>query len=743
MADRETTFRLKFESEDMEKVFQALSDHIEETEQGMRDLEKVQKETFDNLTKDAKKSDEQLRKQVSNLDLNKVKFKELGDTAQDSLERISEKGGSATGAISRLGRAGGLAGTILAGAAAVIVGAFLDVKENADAAKVSMEGIRAVGNELRTRVFAGIRGIVKAFSGDLGGAALEFKAAGENIVESLNDANEAGKELERNRQRIAELNRGLVQEEARLNAELQKKQALIADETKTTAERIELINESAAIEGKINRQRIEQLNNELSLLEQEKDLSKDQEGITESIALVEADLIELRAANQVIEIQRQQQVNGLLKEEEEIRKRLVNQLKDTNALLTNTQAERSIEKQIQAFKDLRDSILSAGLGDEFAAELERIEDAIEALEKRLSGGLVKELKKLPTTATESLEVVSETTEDVVTRLEDDLPELFLRLQKAVSDQTGSFFEDLTEDQRSFLLANLQDVLGSVGETFIQSTQVQINRQEAVVDAREDNISELERQLAEQEKLESQGLANQSSRLRTSLQQEREILKREQDRRIELEKKAARQRLIANSIQQGSEITLASAKLLNQGASGFIPGLIAAAGGIALLFRIIAQARANAAAFAAPPKFRTGTDYLVGPSHEGGGITIEAEGGERIFSKNLNEALGGSKYSNEQIKEFALMGMNAEYGIAPMAAAIASGASARRKQEEYQAWERNEVLADVFRREIRDLKLEMRQTINERPTYYPLDQVGVREYMKGGVKFKERIIPKNK
>ena len=86
-------------------------------------------------------------------------------------------------------------------------------------------------------------------------------------------------------------------------------------------------------------------------------------------------------------------------------------------------------------------------------------------------------------------------------------------------------------------------------------------------------------------------------------------------------------------------------------------------------------------------------------------------------------------------------MNAEQGIAPMAAAIAAGASARRKEQEYNAWERNEVLAQVFREEIQGLKQEMKQTIKERPTYYPTEQAGRREYYKDEMKIIEKIVPR--
>ena len=539
-------------------------------------------------------------------------------------------------------------------------------------------------------------------------------------------------------QTFAEANRSLLKIEAQRSVQLQKIQALSADENKSTAERIELIKSAAAIEGDLNNNRIAQLNNEIELIQTENKLSGEQEGSLESIAAIEAEIIELRGANQVIAIQTQQEVNALLQEESEIRDKIIGQIKDANSLFSSEQAaqqERVLEKRIEAFKELRDSINAAGLADEYGEELSELNRVIDGLSDRLKKGLVDPIEnELPTILTKSLEVSSQTAEILSEELEEGYKEALKNLQK-------KGFKDITEDQRKFIEDQFKDAFSSVADIVVQSTLTQIDRQEQIVDAREDNISELERQLAEQERLESQGLASQSSRLRQSLQEERSILKREQDRRIELEKKAARQRLIANSIQQGSEITLAASKLLNQGASGFIPGLIAAAGGIALLFRIIAQAKANAAAFATPPKFREGTSYLVGPSHEAGGVKIEAEGGERILSKSLNEELGGRKMTNEELVNFALMGMNAEHGIAPMAAAIASGASAKRKQEEYQAWERNEVLSSVFREEIRDMKKEFVRVIKERPSYFPTNQPGRREYYKGSTKIVEKITPK--
>ena len=749
MADKDTTFRLTFENEDMKKVFDSLIERVEATDESIKELEKTQKDAFDSMAKSSKSVNDNLKDQSKRLDVNKVGFKDLKDKGQDALEGIAESGGSATSSIARLGRAGGIAGTVVAGAAALIVAAFLDVKKNANAAKRELEGLKGVGNELKTRTFAGLRALVQAAFGNLGEAAKEAKAAVDNLVGAVEEASEARKQLFDLRQSIGAANSVFITEEARLNVELEKRNALLADETKTTAEKINLLRAAASVENDINENKIIQLTNELFLIKQEGELSDGKQDNLQAIAEIEAELIELRGASQVIAIQTQTEVNALLKEEAELRAKLIGQIEDANALFTGdidpgAQKERKLEKQIEAFKELRDSISGAGLAGEYEEELNQLDRVIDGLGKRLSDGLAEPLEKLPgALAGSAKEIFSDTQLNLSDRLLLDAEETIDNVQEGIKEKTASFFKGLTEDQRKFLEDTFIDVLGSVGDIIVQGTEVQIEQQESIIDARQDNVSELERQLSEQEKLEAQGLANQSSRLRQSLQEERTILKREQDRRLALEKKAARQRLIANSLQQGSEITLAASKLLNQGASGFIPGLIAAAGGIALLFRIIAQAKANAAAFSTIPQFREGTDYLVGPSHEGGGITIEAEGGERILSRSLNDALGGRKISNDELVDFALKGMNAESAIIPMAAAIASGVSSKQKVSDIQAWERNEVISEVFRTEIRSLKSEMQRAIQERPTYYPTDQSGRREYYKGGTKVVEKILPKNR
>ena len=739
MADRETTFRLKFESEDMNQVFDSLIERVEDLDKELVDLQKTQKETFEASAKNAKKADDQLRQQANTLDANKVKFKDLQNSAGDAFENVASKGGEATGAIARLGRAAGPVGAIIAGVGIAIASAFLDVEKNAKAAKRELEGLKAVGNELKDRTFAGIRAIVKLWTNDLAGASIEAAKVLNGVNGTFAEVREGGKDLANLQEQIRVRSIAQIKLDAQRANELERIRSLAGDENKTTAERINLIRSAASIESGLNESRISQLSGQLTLLQETNEVYGKQEGSLEQIASIEAELIELRGANQVLTIQTQQEINALLKEEAETRERIIESIKDANALIEGQTVERALEKQIQAFQELRDSISAAGLADEYAEEVANLDRVIEGLGQRLKDGLVKPLEELPENINNILQVESITAEPLSDQLAEAGIEAADRLAKSFKER----YEELSVDQKKFLEQQLGSIFSSVSDIVVQSTLTQINQQDQVIDARENSIDVLEQQLAEQDKLESNGIANQSSNLRQSLREERQILKREQDRRLELEKRAAKQRLVANSLQQGSEITLATAKLLNQGASGFIPGLIAAAGGIALLFRIISQAKANAAAFSAPPQFREGTEYLVGPSHEGGGIPIEVEGGERILSKKLNDSIpGASKIANEDLVNYALMGMNAEQAIGPMAAAIASGTKSRQKVSEIQAWERSESITGVFKEEIRDLRDTVERLMKERPTYTPTGQPGRKEYYQGNTKIIEIIKPKS-
>lgn len=118
------------------------------------------------------------------------------------------------------------------------------------------------------------------------------------------------------------------------------------------------------------------------------------------------------------------------------------------------------------------------------------------------------------------------------------------------------------------------------------------------------------------------------------QQQLNEAKEQQRQALEEQRAAARAQLAIDGAQQASNIALSATNLYKTWSTlPFGVGLIAAAAQVASLIALIASVRARARALSAPQQFRQGGEIavkngvLVGPSHEGGGIPIEAEGGE--------------------------------------------------------------------------------------------------------------------
>lgn len=118
------------------------------------------------------------------------------------------------------------------------------------------------------------------------------------------------------------------------------------------------------------------------------------------------------------------------------------------------------------------------------------------------------------------------------------------------------------------------------------------------------------------------------------QQQLEEAKNSQRKALEEQRAAARAQLAVDAAQQASNIALSATNLFKTWSTlPFGVGLLAAAAQIATVIALISSVRARARALSQPLQFRTGGEVgmkdgvLVGPSHERGGIPIEAEGGE--------------------------------------------------------------------------------------------------------------------
>lgn len=764
MADQQTTFRLRFDNEDMNRVLEELGKKIEETETAFRSLEEAQKGASEQATKAAKKATNELKNQAEQLDVNRGLFKEMDEKASRALDNIFDGAGQVASKLLQIGKAAGPVGVAVAAMAAVVGGAFLEVKRNADAAKRELAGLKEVGLELKDRVFSGLRAAILSTFGGPGGAIAateEWNKALNGVRGTLGEINQRGKELYDIQKLIAAEARKLQKDQAEQIAQAQRLRILAEDEKRSTEERIKLIQGAAGSEISINQRRISQLEKELELVRGTQLVHKLDETTLDEIADIEAEIAELRGTNSVIALQNQAEINALLREEAEARDRVLQQIRDFNALTLGVQPERAIEKQITAFRELRKAAEAAGIADIYADDLARLDTIIVALEQRLAEGLLPSLEKLPEDLRTAFSEVTAGGTEVFRELSSINLDPFA---KRMIDEGGKVaqslnlgitkeVEKLSDEQRDFFIKTFGSVLQDVGTIISAGTEIAIRQQDELINARENTIRELERQIQDEERLKEQGFANNASQLRTNLERERRTLAQEQAKRLELEKKAARQRLIVDSLQQASQLTLAAATLLKEGSKGFIPGLIIAASGIALIFRIIAQAKANATQFSGPPKFRTGTEFVDGPG-TGTSDSVPAflSRGERVIPADMNEDLGGRKMTNHELMEYVtlgrefqeihqLKGRTADDAIIPLAAAIAGGAAAQRKIEAAEHEIRVYSMEKAFAQEMQRMRDHITSELAARPIDTPMDQAIIREYKRGGTKIREVIRPK--
>jgi len=256
------------------------------------------------------------------------------------------------------------------------------------------------------------------------------------------------------------------------------------------------------------------------------------------------------------------------------------------------------------------------------------------------------------------------------------------LQK-IKEAIGKAF-NLDDAQTDLLISQATGAFNSIVtglEAIYERQLIENDKLLSQIDDRVDKITDaLETELEKQE----QGLANNADVLQTRLDEENARREKAEQDRLEIEKKAARQRIIIESAQQVSALGLAAAQLLASEASKGLIGLVLAAAGVATIFSIVAKAKAQAAQLSDAPTFRGGgfaEGILAGPSHEGGGINaiyntpqgtrvINVEGGEHIMPLNKTkryapalEAMRTDKIGRMSDTEvLTLLGRNPTVGI---------------------------------------------------------------------------------
>lgn len=448
------------------------------------------------------------------------------------------------------------------------------------------------------------------------------------------------------------------------NADLQKQiellQSIAADTEKSDGRRLQAIREYEQLQGQVLRRElgIAQVAQQVAeTKERDGVLNEDRVAALERVRAAEA---ALAALGRETEQQRRDITNKRLEEERKRREAEQKRLKE---------ALEAYSKLVEKLGDQTDKALLSRLYDPEKLALER-EFAIAEVEKfiqELMAAAKAAGTELPATFLDDFKVIFNAIDEELKRGLKEMTDKGLKeagkniqefsermagqqlqaLAKSQEDALLSIFDrtkkkllsslGLNEEQAAFILQSFGTVFNSIMQMQEAAVNAQLEQQNKLIEASRERISSLEQDVELERDLRRQGLASNLDDAKAALDAERAVLEAAQAKALAIQRKAANQQLVINSIIQASELALSASKIISANSGIPIAGPVIAAAGIALIFSILAQAKANAARFSQVPKLRKGAK-LEGESHERGGVPLlvdgskyyEAEGGEWLI-----------------------------------------------------------------------------------------------------------------
>ena len=642
-----------------------LKDVAGSTEQVEKAIEQTTQAT-DNAAKGSTKMGdtiENLGRRVNVLGVN------LGDVIgklRDKKSALDSVSGSSQGLNKALGvlKAGGVAAIIAAVIAAVAV--FVKFGQNIDSTKSKIQNLKDQ-----------IAGWKAALIPAIETTALFAKAIGQFAIgkwsDAMNTATEAtmkwNNEVLVTQKRVADLQnviRGLANAElvnrseaAEVARKLEELKAISADTAKSDGARLVALREYEKLQESILKSRISEAGLAISIANGQAKgtaLTKEQVEAQERLTAAQIELDNLhREANATREDiarkaadearKRQEAEAKRLREALEAYSKLVDKLGDQTdkALLSRLydpeklvlEREQAVKEVAAFITDLKLAAAKAGveLPATFEEDFKVIFNAIDAEFRR---GLAELSEKGQKEVEKSIQAFSERISGQQLRAiaksqEDALLSIFDKVKGKLLNSLG-----LSEEQADFILQSFGSVFNSIAQMNADAVNAQLEQQNRLIQASQERIVSLEQDVETERQLKKDGLASNLEDAKAALAAEQAVLEAAQNKALAIERKAANAQLVINSILQASELAVAASKVINANAGIPVAGPVIAAAGIALIFSILAQAKANAARFSQVPKLRKGK-RLEGPSHEEGGVPLfvdgrhyEAEGGEWLI-----------------------------------------------------------------------------------------------------------------
>jgi len=188
-------------------------------------------------------------------------------------------------------------------------------------------------------------------------------------------------------------------------------------------------------------------------------------------------------------------------------------------------------------------------------------------------------------------------------------------------------------------------------------ELQIAQQDVLIGKIQERLSVEQAALEKEQKLADEGLANDVGTAKKRVAEQERLLRDSENKKLEIERKAANQRKIIAAGQQAVELTLAVAKLISAEASKGLIGLVLAVGGLAIISRLVAAGRSQAAAEAGRTQnFATGTERVRGEgTWTSDSVPVNLSKDERVLKSSDNAKLGFERMSNKQLVHYALLG----------------------------------------------------------------------------------------
>ena len=473
---------------------------------------------------------------------------------------------------------------------------------------------------------------------------------------------------------------------AAARSEIEKNRDIANDETKSFRERQAAIKAAAADQETLDQKRLELAGRNLALAEKEKLIRGETPEILDKIAEASANLLDIEADIQARRRQDAQAQRAILNEQRE----KVNQLREAYARFLDELQGRSQEARLSLLGDVdriieereialnelqkfKDEIIKAATaaGQELPVNFEeQFKTMTAAIEKELEDSINQIRTKDPESRlVEKIESLGERAarqakEGLLKGLKVPLPvEPELSGLEAFKQQVLDALK-ITEEEAGLIFSALGDLAGSVVKGFDDIAEAQLEKTKAVTDAIEEQIKTVEGFLQDEQKLREQGYANDAKKYEEQLATLNELKDKSEQEAAERERKLARQRLAVNAAEQVSEYALASIRLIASQAKGGLVGLVLGIGGLALIARLVTQARAAAIRSAEVPKFREGTPFVHGPgSGKSDSIPAMLSRGERVIDSDSNSELGGAGVSNYEIVRIFKIGKMVD-GVAP-------------------------------------------------------------------------------